>query len=98
VKRLLLIGLALSALNAGAQTYPSRPITLVVPYTPGTRDIVDKWNKELASILALPDVRDTFTKQGMVPAHSNPEEIQKQIAADVARWEKFIAETGIKAD
>lgn len=23
-------------LSAGAQTYPSRPITLVVPYTPGT--------------------------------------------------------------
>jgi tripartite-type tricarboxylate transporter receptor subunit TctC len=62
------------------------------------RDIVDKWNKELASILALPDVRDTFMKQGMVPAHSSPEEIQKQIAADVARWRKFIAETGIKAD
>ena len=62
------------------------------------RDIVDKWNKELASILALPDVRETFMKQGMVPAHSSPEEIHKQIAADVARWKKFIAETGIKAD
>jgi hypothetical protein len=37
-------------------------------------------------------------KQGMVPAHSSPEEIQKQIAGDVARWKKFIAETGIKAD
>lgn len=62
------------------------------------RDIVEKWNKELASILALPDVRETFLKQGMVPAHSSPEEIQKQIAADVERWKKFIAQTGIKAD
>lgn len=61
-------------------------------------DIVRKWNSELASILALPDVRDTFMKQGMVPAHSSPEEIQKQIAGDVARWKKFIAQTGIKAD
>jgi tripartite-type tricarboxylate transporter receptor subunit TctC len=62
------------------------------------RDVVQKWNQELASILALPDVRDTFTRQGMVPAHSSPEEIAKQITADVARWKKFIAETGIKAD
>jgi tripartite-type tricarboxylate transporter receptor subunit TctC len=62
------------------------------------RDVVQKWNQELASILALPDVRETFTKQGMVASHSSPEEISRQIAADVARWKKFIAETGIKAD
>ncbi|MDQ5849810.1 MAG: tripartite tricarboxylate transporter substrate-binding protein, partial [Pseudomonadota bacterium] len=61
-------------------------------------EIVQKWNQELASILALPDVRDTFMKQGMVPAHSSPEEIARQIAADVERWKKFIAETGITAD
>jgi tripartite-type tricarboxylate transporter receptor subunit TctC len=62
------------------------------------REIVQKWNQELASILALPDVRETFTKQGMVPAHSSPEAIEKQIAADIERWKKFIAQTGIKAD
>ena len=62
------------------------------------REIVQKWNQELAAILALPDVRETFTRQGMVPAHSSPEEIAQQIAADVQRWKKFIAETGIKAD
>ena len=62
------------------------------------RDMVEKWNRELASILALPDVRATFLKQVMVPAHSSPEEIAKQIAGDVARWKKFIAQTGIKAD
>ena len=62
------------------------------------RDIVMKWNQELEHILALPDVRETFTKQGMVPAHSSPEDLYRQIAADVQRWKKFIAETGIKAD
>ena len=62
------------------------------------RDLVHKWNQELASILALPEVRETFMKQGMVPAHSSPEGIARQIAGDVARWKKFIAETGITAD
>jgi tripartite-type tricarboxylate transporter receptor subunit TctC len=62
------------------------------------RDIVLKWNQELEQILALPDVRETFTKQGMVPAHSSPEDLYRQIGADVERWKKFIAETGIKAD
>src|SRR5258705_1415421 len=32
----LSLALALFAEPAGAQTYPSRPITLVVPYSPGT--------------------------------------------------------------
>ena len=62
------------------------------------REIVQKWNQELAAILALPEVREIFTRQGMVPAHSSAEEIAQQIAADVQRWKKFIAETGIKAD
>ena len=62
------------------------------------RDIVQKWNRELVSILVLPGVRDTFLKQGMVPAHGSPEEISKQISADAGRWKKFIAETGIKPD
>ncbi len=36
MNRFLLSALALISLNAAAQPYPSRPITLVVPYTPGT--------------------------------------------------------------
>jgi tripartite-type tricarboxylate transporter receptor subunit TctC len=34
--RLLFLLSALLAINAGAQTFPSRPVTLVVPFTPGT--------------------------------------------------------------
>ncbi|HSU63443.1 MAG TPA: tripartite tricarboxylate transporter substrate binding protein [Burkholderiales bacterium] len=36
MKRFLALALALVAFAAAAQSYPSRPITLVVPYTPGT--------------------------------------------------------------
>jgi tripartite-type tricarboxylate transporter receptor subunit TctC len=36
MKRFLALALALVVFNAGAQSYPSRPITLIVPYTPGT--------------------------------------------------------------
>ncbi len=36
MNRFLLPALALISCNAAAQTYPGRPITLVVPYTPGT--------------------------------------------------------------
>ena len=59
---------------------------------------MQKWNRELASVLQLADVREALMQQGMVPALSNPEEVAKQIAADIDRWKKFIAETGITAD
>jgi len=62
------------------------------------RDIVQKWNREARAILALPDVRDTLLKQGMVPVSGAPEEAERTIANDIARWKKFIAQTGIKAD
>jgi tripartite-type tricarboxylate transporter receptor subunit TctC len=62
------------------------------------REIAQKWNQEIASILSAPEVRETLMKQGMVPAPGSPEEISAQIRADVERWKKFIAETGITAD
>jgi tripartite-type tricarboxylate transporter receptor subunit TctC len=62
------------------------------------REIVQKWNQEIASILSAPEVRETLMKQGMVPAPGSPEEISAQIRADVERWKRFIAETGITAD
>jgi tripartite-type tricarboxylate transporter receptor subunit TctC len=36
MNRLLALALALVAFDVAAQSYPSRPVTLVVPYTPGT--------------------------------------------------------------
>ena len=62
------------------------------------REIVQKWNEELASILELAEVRQVLINQGMVPAPSSPEVIRKLIARDIERWKKFIAQTGIKAD
>lgn len=62
------------------------------------RDIILKWNQEVASILNLRDVRESLLKQGLVPAPGTPEEIAATIKSDVERWKKFIAETKISAD
>jgi tripartite-type tricarboxylate transporter receptor subunit TctC len=62
------------------------------------RDVIAKWNKELASVLALPEVRETLMKQGLIPSTSTPEAISATIKSDVDRWKKFITERGITAD
>ena len=62
------------------------------------REIALRVNREVAAILALPDVRETLLKQGLIPATSTPEEISALIRDDIGRWKKFIEASGIKAD
>ena len=62
------------------------------------REVIAVLNKEIAAILALPDVRESMLKQGLIPESGTPEEIASQIRSDVGRWKKFIAETHISAD
>jgi tripartite-type tricarboxylate transporter receptor subunit TctC len=62
------------------------------------REIVARLNQEIGSIMALPDVRETLLKQGLVISTGAPEEIATTIKADIERWKRFIAETKITAD
>ena len=62
------------------------------------RDIIARVNREVTAILALPEVRETLLKQGLIPSSSTPEEMAAIIKADIERWKKFIAETKITAD
>ena len=62
------------------------------------RDIVARVNREVAAVLALPDVRETLLKQGLIPATSTPEEMSAVIRADIGRWKKFISDSKITAD
>ena len=62
------------------------------------RDIVTRINREVAAILAMPDVRETLLKQGLIPATSTPEEIVSVIRDDIGRWKQFISDARITAD
>ena len=62
------------------------------------RDITARVNREVAAILAMPDVRETLLKQGLIPATSTPEEIGNLIRDDIGRWKKFISDAKITAD
>ncbi len=59
---------------------------------------VERLNSELKSILALPEVKAAFERQGMVPAHSTPEEFRALMVKDTARWAELIKVQKITAD
>jgi tripartite-type tricarboxylate transporter receptor subunit TctC len=62
------------------------------------RDIVQKLNQEVVSVLALPDVREGLLKQGLIPGGSTPEAMAALVKADIARWKKLVDEAKIVAD
>jgi tripartite-type tricarboxylate transporter receptor subunit TctC len=65
-------------------------------HTPG--DMVERINRDVRKVMALPDVIDKLAEQGIEPLTSSPAEMAKLVASDAARWSKVIKEAGIRAD
>ena len=62
------------------------------------REIIVRLNQELARILRLPDVKERLATQGAEAVGNTPEEYAAAVKADLARWAKVVAATGIRAD
>jgi tripartite-type tricarboxylate transporter receptor subunit TctC len=65
----------------------------------GTDDqVVARLNAESVAILKSEEARSSFAKQGLVAAHSTPEEFAQLVAQDNERWRKLIESRGISAE
>jgi tripartite-type tricarboxylate transporter receptor subunit TctC len=60
--------------------------------------IVDKLAKEIAVILAQPDVKETFAAQGLDPFISTPEQFTELIKSDLALYGQVIKTANIKLE
>lgn len=61
-------------------------------------EIVDKVNAEINKILAMPDVKKTFTDAGVETLGGSVQDFDKFFKAQSARWGKVIKEANITAD
>ena len=62
------------------------------------RPIVALLNRELRTVLELPDVRRSLVDQGMDPAARSPEEFGALIKADMEKWGDIGRRLGVKLD
>ena len=60
--------------------------------------IIDRLSRELARIVALPDVQERLAALGFSPVGSGPDELAAQIRSDIDRWGKVVRELGIKVE
>jgi tripartite-type tricarboxylate transporter receptor subunit TctC len=59
-------------------------------------DIIDRWYRGVARIIAMPDVRARLIALGFEPVVNTPEEFGAQIRFEAARWTRVIGEAQIK--
>jgi tripartite-type tricarboxylate transporter receptor subunit TctC len=62
------------------------------------REIVLRWNQEIAAVLAQPDVRQRLVETGFEVLGGTPEEFGERLARDQALFGKILREAGVKPE
>lgn len=62
------------------------------------REVVDTLAAAVIKAARSPDIRSRLLEQGAEPIGNTPEEFARQLRAEVARWNKVVAASGIRVD
>jgi len=60
--------------------------------------IVDRWNREVAKVMASEEMKRQMQGEGLELAAGPPEQLQEYIRKDVDKWRKVIKDGNIKRE
>lgn len=60
--------------------------------------IVQQLNEAVSRIVAQPEVRQAWARQGATPLSMSPQAFERYMREDIAKWARVIQSAGIKAD
>ena len=60
-------------------------------------EIVERLNREIVKVVAMPDVRARLLALGFEPIGSTPKQFAERIRSEIDKWAKVIRAAGIKA-
>ena len=52
--------------------------------------VVERLNREMRRVVALPDIGQKFAEWGGTPGASSPEEMRRHVAAEIEKWKKVV--------
>jgi tripartite-type tricarboxylate transporter receptor subunit TctC len=81
--------------EAGIPDQEADTLTGIVIPAGTPRAIIDKWQREVARIVALPDVAEKLAVLGFVAVADRPEEFAKRIELELKKWAKVIQDAKI---
>jgi tripartite-type tricarboxylate transporter receptor subunit TctC len=84
--------------ESGVRDQESELIIGVVAPAATPKPIVDLLQRQIARIVALPDVRQKLDALGFSPVASTPEAYAAQIKGDIETWSKVVRDANIKVD
>ena len=82
--------------EAGLPGYGTNGWFSVVVAAGTPRSIIDKLNGILMPYLTRPDVQDRLNALAITPLTSTPEELEKYIPVEIAKWAKVVKDAGIE--
>ena len=62
------------------------------------RAVIDKLNAEIVKVLNSPDVKKSWGEQGAVPMAMTPDQFDKFLREDIAKWAPIVRATGMKVE
>jgi tripartite-type tricarboxylate transporter receptor subunit TctC len=60
--------------------------------------IVDRLNKAINKILAMPSIKDTFAERGVTVVTTTPQQFGEFIKAEVGAWTQVVKASGVAID
>lgn len=58
--------------------------------------VIERLNREIVAAIGVPAVRERFIAAGTEPGGSAPAELRERIEQEVPRWEKLLAQIGLR--
>ncbi|HXX85968.1 MAG TPA: tripartite tricarboxylate transporter substrate binding protein [Casimicrobiaceae bacterium] len=81
--------------EAGVAGYESLSWSGIAVPAGTPKDVVARLNREIAAILAQPDIREKFAQAGAEPVGGPPQQFADHIRSEREKWSKLIRERGI---
>jgi tripartite-type tricarboxylate transporter receptor subunit TctC len=81
--------------EAGVPGYESTIWLGVMAPAKTPQPIVDLLNAEIRKIMARPEIKDAWGRQGAAPMTMTPPEFEKYLRGDIAKWAKVVSMAGL---